>query len=99
VSGEHDASTVHELASVLAHAIALEDRDVVVDLRGVRFMDASTIGVIVRAGLYLRARSRALTIRAPSPYAHRVATICGVSERVGTGRRVIDVGRQRRLGA
>jgi anti-anti-sigma factor len=86
VSGEHDASTVHELAESLARAIALVDLDVVADLRGGRFMDASTIGVIVRADLYLRSRSRTLTIRAPSPCARRVVAICGVSERVGSGR-------------
>jgi anti-anti-sigma factor len=82
VSGEHDASTVPELAENLAQAIASGDGDVVVDLSAVRFMDASTIGVMVRADEYLRPRARALTIKAASHSARRVAAL---SELVGCG--------------
>jgi anti-anti-sigma factor len=77
VSGEHDASTARELAENLAHAIAFGDGDVLVDLSGVWFMDASTIGVMLRADEYLRPRSRALAVRAPSLCASRVALLCG----------------------
>ena len=44
--GEHDTSTVRELSTTLARAIALDDTDLVVDLTGVGFMDASTMRVL-----------------------------------------------------
>jgi anti-anti-sigma factor len=47
--GEHDVSTVSALSQTMARAIALDDGDLVVDLSGVQFMDAATVGVIVRA--------------------------------------------------
>jgi anti-anti-sigma factor len=54
----------------------------VVDLHRVEFMDASTIGVITWARELLRARSRALTVRGPSPSARRVLGLCDLSDLV-----------------
>ena len=64
--GEHDVSTVAALSQTMARAIALDDGDLVVDLSGVDFMDAATVGVIVRARDFLELQSRSLTLRAPS---------------------------------
>jgi anti-anti-sigma factor len=77
--GDYDISTVAALSETLARAIALADADVVVDLSRVRFMDAATIGVIVRARSGLRLRSRSLTLRSPSPCARRVLDLCGLT--------------------
>jgi len=77
--GEHDLSTRLEIAQVMAEAIAVGDTDVVVDLGRVEFMDASTIGVITCARELLRARSRALTVRSPSRFAHRILDLCDLS--------------------
>ena len=65
--GEHDICTVPALSQILARAIALDDGDLVVDLSGVQFMDASTVGVILRARDFLRLQSRSLALRSPSP--------------------------------
>ena len=70
--GEHDICTVAALSQILARAIALDDGDLVVDLGGVRFMDASTVGVILRARDFLRLQSRSLSLRSPSACAARV---------------------------
>jgi anti-anti-sigma factor len=80
LSGEHDLSTVAALSETLARAIALDDADVVLDLRGVRFMGAATIEIIVRAKGLLDLRSRALTLRSPSESAQRVVDLCGLAD-------------------
>lgn len=76
VRGEHDvASRVHLQASI-AHAARIDAADLVVDLSGVTYMGASTIGALVTARNRLRARSRSLSIRAPSPMARRLLDVC-----------------------
>ena len=74
--GEHDICTVAALSQILARAIALDDGDLVVDLGGVHFMDASTVGVILRARDFLRLQSRSLALRSPSTCAARVLDLC-----------------------
>jgi anti-anti-sigma factor len=78
--GEHDISTVAALAETMARAIAVGDADVVVDLRGVQFMDAATVGVIIRAREFLRLRSRSLRLRSPSTRARHVFDLCGLAD-------------------
>jgi anti-anti-sigma factor len=46
---------------------------------GVTFMDASTIGALVGARNGLAARSRSLSVRAPSLRARRVLDLCGLA--------------------
>ena len=40
-------------------------------------LDASIAGAIIRAGEFLRARSRSLVLRAPSSHVQRVLGVCG----------------------
>lgn len=80
--GEHDVSTRPELARSLAGAIALDRNDLVVDLSEVQFLDASTIGVLVAAREFLRARSRSLALRSPSKFARRLLDVCGLGDLV-----------------
>ena len=67
--GEHDLSTDDALCATLASAIALDSAGLILDLSGVEFMAASTLGVIVWARAFLRQRARSLTVRAPSALA------------------------------
>lgn len=83
--GEHDISTVAGLSETMARAIALDDADLVVDLSGVQFMDASTIGVVIGARNFLRPRSRSLALRSPSRCARRVLDLCGLAGLVDPG--------------
>jgi anti-anti-sigma factor len=75
--GRHDTSTVVALCMIMARAIGFDDADVVVDLSEVTFMDAATVGVIIRAEAFLQERSRSLTLRSPSTRARRVLGLCG----------------------
>lgn len=79
LSGEHDiASRVH-LSGTLARAAGLDDADIVIDLSGVTFMDASTVSALLEARNHLRVGSRSLFVRDPSPRARRVLDVCGLT--------------------
>ena len=78
--GEHDISTAVALCETMAGAFSLDDADVVVDLSGVEFMGAATVGVIVRAREFLRLRSRSLVVRSPSRCARRVLDLCDLAD-------------------
>jgi anti-anti-sigma factor len=80
LGGEHDLATQHSLSARLAGAIAAVDADVVVDLSKIEFMDAGTVGVLLRARAFLRLRSRSLTLRAPSQRARLVIGLCGLDD-------------------
>lgn len=80
--GEHDLATVAELAETMARAIAIDDADLVIDMSDVEFMDASTVRLIVRTRDFLRTRTRALGVRAPSDCARLVLDRCGLSHLV-----------------
>lgn len=77
--GEHDLSTIPYLSEALALATDLDDRDLVVDLRDTTFINAATIGVIIRARVALAQRSRGLVLRAPGPMTWRVLVLCGLT--------------------
>jgi anti-sigma B factor antagonist len=88
--GEYDCSTVPALSATLARVIANDHADLVLDLSGVQFMDAATVGVIVRAREFLAARSRCLTLRTPSRFALRVLQSCGIDCRHDVARPATD---------
>lgn len=80
VRGDHDESTSVALAAVIARASDLDDADVLVDLSGVTFMDASIVGTLIRARNQLRARGLSLYVRAPSFTARRLLDMCGLTD-------------------
>ncbi len=63
--GEHDVATVASLTATMDRALRLASADVVVDLSGVSFMSAATLGVIVRTRNRLARQTRTLSLRAP----------------------------------
>jgi anti-sigma B factor antagonist len=79
ITGEHDISTVAALSETLSRAIAHDHGDLVIDMREVTYLDASTVGVLVRARSLLLRRSRLLTVRAPSACTRRILTICDLT--------------------
>ena len=81
--GEHDVSTDTALCLTLARAIAVGRAGVIVDLSGVEFMGASTLGVIARARELLRPGSASLTVRSPSAFLRRVMSVCGLNDLLG----------------
>jgi anti-sigma B factor antagonist len=78
VRGEHDSTTSAALSITLGQAERLDRAEVIVDLSGVTFMDASTIDALVGAGNRLGVLSRHLSVRAPSPRARRLLELCGL---------------------
>jgi len=86
--GEHDLPTDDALCAALASAIALDSAGLILDLSGVEFMAASTLGVIVWARAFLRQRARSLTVRAPSARARRVIGACNLNDLVGPSSKI-----------
>ena len=78
--GEHDVATVAALSVTISLAVARSDGGLVLDLSGVDFMDAATVGVIVRTRMYLHAQARSLQLRSPSNSALRVIDLCGLTD-------------------
>ena len=79
IRGDHDIANAHELRELLAQASALDDRDLVVDLVEVRFVDASTIRALLQSRDALRQRSRSLTVRTTGRTA-RLLELLGLDE-------------------
>lgn len=82
LTGEHDLSTVAELSATLARAIALDDTDLVLDLSGIAFMDASTVRVMLRAQGFLIRRGRSLRLRSPATCARLVLKSSGLAAHI-----------------
>jgi anti-anti-sigma factor len=85
LSGEHDISTVGLLSQVLTQAVELNRPHVVVDMSGVRFMDASTVGVLVGTRNLLQAQGRSLLVRSPSSCARRLLELCELLDLLESG--------------
>lgn len=79
VRGEHDLATRVHLSVMIAQAARLGDGDIAIDLSGVTFMDASTVGAIVGARNRLGAH-RSLSVRDPSPRARWLLDLCGLMD-------------------
>jgi anti-anti-sigma factor len=80
VRGEHDIATKVSLAVAIARAAQRDDAPLLVDLSGVTFMDASTVGAIVGSRNRLGSRGQSLELRAPSALALRVIGLCGLTD-------------------
>ncbi len=74
--GEHDSSTVGVVSRGLALAIDATEGDVMIDLGGVSFMDASTIGCLARGEDLLQKCDRSLSVRCPSAIQRKLLEIC-----------------------
>ena len=85
LDGENDVSTTAVLADTLSRAISRDDHAVVVDLSGVTFIGAATIGVLIRGQNFLRRKSRTMTLRSPSTCSMRVLEVCGLTDLVEPG--------------
>jgi|GEM_PF-7134513 anti-anti-sigma factor len=78
--GTYDLSSVTALAELMARAIAIDDGDLVVDLHQVQFIDAASVGVLMRVHKFLVLRSRSLVLRSPSRSARSVLDECGLTD-------------------
>jgi anti-anti-sigma factor len=79
LTGEQDLSVVGLLRNAMLTERA-RPAFVVVDLRGVTFVDISTVRALTEAAVDSRATQWALTLRAPSPSVRRMLELCGRTE-------------------
>lgn len=79
VSGEIDIATCERLRDAIEPHLGRGQR-VVLDLSGVRFMDSSCLGVLLKARTTLTADGGSLILRNPSRAATRVLSLAGVAE-------------------
>lgn len=80
--GELDISEVESVEGVLAAAEGKQPKILVLDLRGLEFMDSSGIRLVVEADLRAQREERRLVIvRGPEPV-HRVFTIALLDRRL-----------------
>jgi anti-anti-sigma factor len=82
--GELDLSTLDEEHRAMSSAIS-QETPLIVDLSAVRFMDSTTIRLLMRSADFVQARGRSFTIRRPPPFVARLLTICGLDDLVVDG--------------
>jgi anti-anti-sigma factor len=78
LDGEEDIATVAILARTLEQAVSDDDRDLIVDLSGLTFLSTATIDELIRVRKILLRQDRNLSLRSPSPFAHRLLHLCGL---------------------
>lgn len=74
--GDHDLATDGALVRVLGEAIAANDAPLIVDMSDLRFIGASTLGIIVATRQFLAQHCRSLTVRSPSARVEHIIGIC-----------------------
>jgi anti-anti-sigma factor len=81
LTGEFDLSNAWKIKDALIDAIRNEDRDIVVDLTAVRFMDAQLVRVLVKAREAAARRDIAFVVVPPAdPTVGRVAELVDFEE-------------------
>jgi anti-sigma B factor antagonist len=78
VTGEVDLATVPELRRRLDEAISGPRREVVVDMAGVEFIDASGVGALVGAARDAAEAGVRFRVHAPSPAVERILSLTHV---------------------
>jgi anti-anti-sigma factor len=81
--GDLDLESAPKLATVLRQ---FEGCDVVLECRGVTFLDSSGINVLVQAHNERQAQGRTVTLRGLAGFPLRALEICGLLETFGAGR-------------
>lgn len=76
--GDQDISTSAQITRAIFLAAAADHLDVVIDIRGVSFIDASTIGAFVGGRAVLRKQSRELILRGAPRAVRRILELCGL---------------------
>jgi anti-sigma B factor antagonist len=85
VSGEIDCFTAPTLQQRLFDLIDGGERQIVVDLAGVSFMDSQGLAALVRSVLRLKAVGGDLVLRAPRPSVGKILEITGLGDLLPAG--------------
>jgi anti-sigma B factor antagonist len=82
VQGEVDLATAPELEEALERALEVEGRRLVVDLRGVAFLDSTGLALILRHDRRARAAARRLIVVKGPPHVQKAFELTGLNERL-----------------
>ena len=80
VKGEIDALTVPQLWEVVEALIEGGERNLIIDLSRVSFIDSTGIGVVIRAMNALRDKGGDLVLRGPAPMTYQVFETVGLTK-------------------
>ncbi len=80
--GDQDLATVDTLREVLDAVVAAGDGDLVIDLSGVTFLDASVLGALVGSRRVLHEQDCSLSLRAPPRAVRLLLDLCALEELV-----------------
>jgi anti-sigma B factor antagonist len=81
VRGEIDMATAPKVRDVLTELVDAGASRIVLDCRGLDFLDSSGIGVLIAVRKRLGANG-AMTLEAPQPHVRKVLELTGVSDHV-----------------
>jgi anti-sigma B factor antagonist len=84
LDGEFDLSSAPEVEQRLSDALGPERESVLVDLRGVRFLDSTMLQVLIRGMTQAKERGAQFGLIRPHPLVWRVFVLTGLSERFPT---------------
>jgi anti-sigma B factor antagonist len=84
LDGEFDVSNAPEVEQRLSAALGPERGGVLVDLRGVRFLDLTVLQVLLRGVARATERGTRFALIRPHPLVWRVFVLTGLSERFAT---------------
>ena len=82
VSGELDLATSPSLEAELERVWASDTEQLVLDLRGLEFMDSTGLSIIVKAHQRLTERGRTLNLVRGPQQVQRLLDLTGVAERI-----------------
>jgi anti-anti-sigma factor len=82
LSGESDVNTVGFVREFLATQVAVGERQVVVDLSGLEFMDCAGTQELLQAHRALLERGRSMALACPGRVVARVLQLTGVDQRI-----------------
>ena len=84
LDGEFDLSNAPEVEQHLFDAFGAEQGKVLVDLRGVRFLDVATLQVLIRGMTHAKEQGTWFGLVRPNTLVWRVFVLTGLSERFPT---------------
>jgi anti-anti-sigma factor len=81
LGGECDAATLEQLNDALREAVAERQKDVIVDLARVTFIESMTLGALTAAAKQVRGRGRSFSVMCvASPEVRRAFEITGLDD-------------------
>jgi anti-sigma B factor antagonist len=84
LDGEFDLSRATEVEQQLSDAFGPDNTDIVVDLRGVRFLDLAVLRALLRGMARAQQQGRRFGLIRPHALVWRIFVLTGLSERFST---------------